>query len=416
MASLEQRNGNYRIVFRYAGRKFSQSLATNDISVAAGLKAALEQRIKLVKTNVLPPPPTECSIEDYLIHGTTVQLESQSPSISKSPTFSEACEIYFGSFLRSSIEEESFKMLQTHKRNLIRHIGSKPIRKVGRSTAQTFINKRSEESGIRGNSVAAVTIRKEITTLKSILKWAKGEGFSDAAIDFSSLRYPKSKEKPPFQTLQEIKQKIAQHGLTGPERDELWDCLFLNVQEIDRLLAHVKKNAHYSFLYPMFAFAAYTGARRSEMLRAQLDDIDMVARRATIREKKRVRGKTSTRRVPISDKLFDILRCWLNHHPGGQYVFCFEHVDFGRKVYFDGQKVDVDAAHKKFKSTLRHSEWSDIRGWHCLRHSFCSNCAAAGVEQRIINSWVGHQTEEMVSRYRHLFPHLEKEAIESVFG
>lgn len=243
MDSLEQRNGKFRLVFRYAGQKYSQSLATDEESVAAGLKAALEQRIKLVKTSVLPPPPDECSVEDYLIHGTSVPVEQQSPGISKTLSLSDACEIYFDSFLRSSIEEESFKMLQTLKRNLIRHIGSQAIRKVGHSTAQTFIKKRSEEPGIRGNSVAAVTIRKEITTLKSILKWAKGGGIFDAEIDFSSLGYPKSKEKPPFQTLQEIKHKMSRQDLTALERDELWDCLFLNVQEIDCLLDQVKRNA-----------------------------------------------------------------------------------------------------------------------------------------------------------------------------
>ena len=40
-----------------------------------------------------------------------------------------------------------------------------------------------------------------------------------------------------------------------------------------------------------------------------------------------------------------------------------------------------------------------------FRHSFASNLAAASVDQRIIDEWMGHQTEEqMRTRYRHLFP------------
>jgi hypothetical protein len=54
--------------------------------------------------------------------------------------------------------------------------------------------------------------------------------------------------------------------------------------------------------------------------------------------------------------------------------------------------------------------------WHVFRHSFCSNCAARGVDQRIINAWVGHQTEEMVRRYRHPIPNQQQEAIRLVFG
>ena len=80
MASLEQRNGIYRIVFRYAGRRYSQTLATADQSVAAGLKASLEQRLKLVKGNVIPRPADNIDIAGYLIHGTSVPT-TQSKSI-----------------------------------------------------------------------------------------------------------------------------------------------------------------------------------------------------------------------------------------------------------------------------------------------------------------------------------------------
>jgi integrase len=57
-----------------------------------------------------------------------------------------------------------------------------------------------------------------------------------------------------------------------------------------------------------------------------------------------------------------------------------------------------------------------LRGWHVLRHSFISNCAAKGVDQRLIDAWVGHTTEEMRKRYRHLIPDVEQQAIQTVFG
>ena len=36
-------------------------------------------------------------------------------------------------------------------------------------------------------------------------------------------------------------------------------------------------------------------------------------------------------------------------------------------------------------------------------------------DQRLIDEWVGHTTEEMRRRYRHLIPSLEQQAIRSVF-
>ena len=78
--------------------------------------------------------------------------------------------------------------------------------------------------------------------------------------------------------------------------------------------------------------------------------------------------------------------------------------------------VTRDEAHDHLRRALAGSCWAIMRGWHVLRHSFASNCAAAGVDQRVIDEWMGHQTEEMVRRYRHLFPEQQRAAINLVFG
>jgi integrase len=52
-------------------------------------------------------------------------------------------------------------------------------------------------------------------------------------------------------------------------------------------------------------------------------------------------------------------------------------------------------------------------GFHTYRHSFASNLAAAGVDQRIIDEFMGHTTEAMRKRYRHLFPKDRRSAMAS---
>jgi hypothetical protein len=42
--------------------------------------------------------------------------------------------------------------------------------------------------------------------------------------------------------------------------------------------------------------------------------------------------------------------------------------------------------------------------------------APKGVDQRMTDRWVGHQTEEMRRRYTHLFPDAQREAVASVFA
>ena len=65
---------------------------------------------------------------------------------------------------------------------------------------------------------------------------------------------------------------------------------------------------------------------------------------------------------------------------------------------------------------LKDSRWSVLKGWHVLRHSFISSLASRGIDQRLIDEWVGHQTEAMRRRYRHLTPDVQQQAIRSVFG
>lgn len=68
------------------------------------------------------------------------------------------------------------------------------------------------------------------------------------------------------------------------------------------------------------------------------------------------------------------------------------------------------------RSTVDGSAWQVVQGYHGLRHSFASNCTLKGVDQRIIDAWMGHQTEAMRRRYSHLFPEQQQAAIRSVFG
>ena len=80
-----------------------------------------------------------------------------------------------------------------------------------------------------------------------------------------------------------------------------------------------------------------------------------------------------------------------------------------------GQLSRTEASNH-FNHTLAGTKWERLTGWHVLRHSFVSNCAAAGVDQRLIDAWVGHTTEDMRRRYRHLIRGVEQQAIKSVFG
>ena len=77
-------------------------------------------------------------------------------------------------------------------------------------------------------------------------------------------------------------------------------------------------------------------------------------------------------------------------------------------AYFDGFQIllyDVrpskgDPITKKeslywFDAAMAGSVFTVLRGWHVFRHSFASHRAAHGIDQRLIDAWMGHQTDEM---------------------
>jgi integrase len=414
MASLERRNGHFRVVFRYAGQKFSRSLKTRKESEAQSSFARLVDNLRRAELGHLQVSEG-ADIAAFLLSDGRIAAK---PSLPKIRTLSQLFDAYMASVPEGAIEETTREGMEIHIEHLRRVLGDGlPIAGLTSLDLQRYVDARALAKGIRGRSLSAATIKKELITLRTAWNWAKFAGLLQSGFPLKTVKFPKSEEKPPFQTWEEIERIIARAGVSSSEERDLWDSLFLTVPDIEELLNHVRRTARHPFIYPMFLFAAHTGARRSEMIRSCVHDIDFECKTALIREKKRVRGKTSTRRVPLSPELLEALRAWIAAHPGGIPTFCHD-LDVVRSKTARSNVVPLTPheAHDHFKRTLADSKWSKLRGWHVLRHSFCSNCAARGIDQRIINRWVGHQTQAMVERYQHLIPNQQQEAICLVFG
>jgi integrase len=176
----------------------------------------------------------------------------------------------------------------------------------------------------------------------------------------------------------------------------------------------------------------------------RVTDVDLPSGIVRIREKKRARGRRTTRDVPLSPTLAVVLKSWLAEHPGGQALFCHgdevgrskkrsrttgHKGESTRKKTLKGRLSTVsertnrpppapltsDEAHDHLKRTLSGSRWAVIKGWHIFRHAFVALCASRGVDQRLIDEWVGHTTEEMRRRYRHLYPSVQRRTLSQIF-
>lgn len=413
MATLEKRSGAFRVIFYYCGRRFARSLKTSSERAARASLARLDDNLRRVELGLLSLPDG-IDLASFLLSDGRIEIK---PSLAQICTIKELFENYFASIPDGALESSTRKGMRLHVKHLKKHLGANAsLTALEAHDLQRYIERRAPAKGLHGRTLSAATIKKEIVTLRTVWNWSFNMGLIGKPFPNRGLRFPKLTEKPPFRTFDEASRRVARGGLTAAQEADLWDSVFLTLDDITELLEHVNRIARHCFLYPMFVFAAHTGARRSEMIRSVLDDIDLASQTVLIHERKRVKGKLSTRRVPLSPLLKNVLRDWLERHPGGVQTFCLGTAIPNSKKSRSGPTIlTVDEVHDHFKRTLAETKWSRLRGWHVFRHSFCSNCAARGVDQRIINAWVGHQTEEMVKRYRHLIPNQEQDAIRAVF-
>ncbi len=289
-------------------------------------------------------------------------------------------------------------------------VGTRASEASSQAGPRRHLCRRSQAAAIGDGLIAEIDTDdgvKEIGTLSSIWnRWAMPLAVVNRPAPTKGLLYAKGRAKPPFQTREQIHRQVARGGLSGLEAKELWSSLFLTLVQVQELLASVKARAGWPWVEVAFSFAAYTGARRSEILRPRVDDVDFEAGAITIREKKRDRTRQMTfRTVPMSAGLRHVMQAWLEEqHPGGSYTICGQ----------GGCPLTRQTMTKAFRAAVHGSPWQVVQGYHVLRHSFASNCAMKGVDQRVIDSWMGHQTEAMRRRYRHLFPEQEQMAMPSV--
>jgi integrase len=420
MAWLEQHptSGRFKVCFRWGGHQFKKTVKTTDRGDAEGILRRVEETISLAERGRLEVPPGADVATFFLSDGKLPHKPRVEPP-PKPLTLEELRDRYVQAHAQGAIEASSLKTLKMHLDHFIATLGRNfPVPGLKPADVQGHVDRRARQKGFRGRPISPTTLRKEVTSIRACWNWGQSAGLVSARFPGNkALKYPKGEEKSPFQTWEQIQRQVDRGGLTEAEIQDLWDCLFLTLPEVDELLAHVKVQARLPFLYPMFVLAAHTGARRSEMLRARVTDLDLEGQTVLLREKKRSKERRTYRRVPLSPVLAGVMRDWLGDHPGGQHLFCQAAVVVRSKTKRSAPTpVTRDEAHDHFGRTLAGSKWEVLRGWHAFRHSFCSNCAAAGVDQRLIDAWVGHQTDEMRRRYRHLIPNQERQAIQTVFG
>ncbi len=443
MATLQKKGNGWYCQFLHHGKRHTVTIGRVSKTEARAKSDQIEYLLMRLKQGLIELP-AGVDIREFVQRDGKPGPKPGTAALATPLTLAEFRDRYLAAN-RDSQECRSIEGIESHFKHLAAALGERfPIRELKLADLQGYIDRRAKARGTYGRRLSPATIKKEIVTLRTAWNWAAKMGLVAGRFPNDGLRYPKLDEKPPFMTREEIERQIAAGGLTEAQKKELWNALFLTLPEVAELLDHLRQAGTLPWVYPMACFAAHTGARRSELLRARVADVDFEGKTVLIHEKKRVRGKRTTRRVPLSAFLAAVLTDWLASHPVGPCLFCNAAVvarskKRSRTTGHRGEKtrastlggrlaavkererpgfgpITEDEAHDHLRRSLRGSRWSVIKGWHIARHSFASNCAAKGIDQRLIDRWLGHTTDEMRRRYQHLIPNQEQQAIGAVFG
>jgi len=225
MASLEKRSDSYRIVFRYGGRKYRHELKTGNEREANALLGRLEGNLILLERGKFDPPG-DGELALFLLSDGKI---SQKPKVEVSVRLASYFERYRKEFPTGAKEANTRYTEEIHMRNLERLIGARVgVRSITIDTLQQYVNERSKETGRNGQPLSHKTIQKEIGSFASIWnKWGIKAGLVSSPAPTKGLVYSKTKAAHPFQTWQQIEQRIKRGSLSSAEQEELWDTLHL---------------------------------------------------------------------------------------------------------------------------------------------------------------------------------------------
>ncbi len=405
--SLGQKAGVFHIRFRFRGRSFKKSLKTRDVATAQAALHLIELTIHRLLTGQIQLPD-QVDPGDFIVSGGTLCAPIQpTPAPQRLPTLRELTREYVASE-KHRMAPSYHSSQAMHLRHLMTYLdehADKPCGCVGFRELDGFIRARLA-------SRHPNTAERERITLLQFFKWVVRQGYLSVSPATGLTPIKGGDDRPPFRTIAEIKKIVERGGLSEAEDLALWECLYLGPMEIAAVLATIKANAKMDYGYLLHAIPAYTGMRRGEILRLRWVDVDLDDGFLCARSLKQSRRKRETvRRIDMHPELRKELLSWRECRPRGQFV-----ISDASTL----EPINNDRSNRVFWQPMRHTEWclNNTKDWfkigfHTYRHSFASNLAANNVDQRIIDEFMGHSTEAMRRRYRHLFPKQRRSAIES---
>jgi integrase/recombinase XerD len=159
----------------------------------------------------------------------------------------------------------------------------------------------------------------------------------------------------------------------------------LSAEEVRTVLSLIKRPSYHMVLALIYS----CGLRLMEGINLRLGDIDWDRRIVRVRNGKG--GKD--RDVPVSEKILEQLKVYIRRYRPEAYICT------GRD---HKSPIHPSALQRAFKSALQESGINKKASIHTLRHSYATHLLEHGVDLRMIQIILGHQSPKTTTIYTHL--------------
>jgi integrase/recombinase XerD len=160
----------------------------------------------------------------------------------------------------------------------------------------------------------------------------------------------------------------------------------LSVEEVSCILKHVRLYHYRVCLTTIYA----CGLRLLEGTHLQVDDIDGQRKMLHLHQTK----GNKDRYVPIPDACLTMLRHYWRFHRNPVWLFPAQRENT--------QPMHESGLQKAFRAAVQEAGIHKKATVHTLRHSYATHLLEAGVNLRIIQSYLGHASPKTTSIYTHL--------------
>ena len=142
------------------------------------------------------------------------------------------------------------------------------------------------------------------------------------------------------------------------------------------------------------------GLRLQEGVRLQVRDIDSNRMAVHVRQGKR----NQDRYVPLPQRTLAHLRWYWSQHRHPVWLFPGRHESTGP------EPMDKSGVQRAFRAALKESKLQKPATVHTLRHAYATHLLEAGVNLRLIQSYLGHRSLVSTAIYTHITPASEARA------